>query len=79
MHRTALLITRSMCSSHPIQENGIVSETRFEQYISGPHWEPSIVENATTYWRCSSCHRESIYEQDLYRKSFHSFECEVRE
>ena len=66
-----------MNTSHSTTENRIASYKIVHQYISGPHWEPPTLTNATTYWRCTSCHRESIREQDLYRKSFYAPACEV--
>jgi hypothetical protein len=38
-----------------------------------------MVENATTYWRCEACERDSIREQDLHREAFHAEHCEVAE
>ena len=43
--------------------------------ITGPHFEPPEISNATTYWRCSECGYESIHEKDLYRASFHAPDC----
>ena len=43
--------------------------------ITGPHMEPPELSNATTYWRCSECGYESIYEHDLFRASFHAHDC----
>ncbi len=66
-----------MNTSYSPSENSIGSPTSSNQYISGPHYEPPTISNATTYWRCQSCSRESIYEQDLYRSEFHAPDCEV--
>lgn len=68
-----------MHTSNSTPENDIGSPSRITKYISGPHWEPPTVPNATTYWRCRACHRESIYERDLYQDSFHTPDCEVRQ
>lgn len=69
-----------MSTSTPTPKNGIASRTEsITQQISGPQWEPATVPNGTTYWRCESCGYESIYEQDLYRESFHARDCEVRQ
>ena len=46
-----------------------------EPEITGPHIEPPELSNATTYWRCEDCGRESIRERDLYRVSFHAEGC----
>jgi hypothetical protein len=43
--------------------------------ITGPHFEPPELTNATTYWRCSDCGYESVHEKDLYRASFHAAGC----
>lgn len=67
-----------MSTSNPSPKNGIVSTATAEQYITGPHWEPPSIPNATTDWRCTNCTRESIREEDLYRETFHSEDCEVR-
>ncbi|MDL5363415.1 hypothetical protein [Halalkalicoccus sp. NIPERK01] len=67
-----------MNTSHPIAENSIGSPT-LEQHVTGPHWELPSISNATTYWRCTSCNRESIREEDLYRPTFHTADCEVHE
>jgi hypothetical protein len=37
--------------------------------------EPPEVANATTYWRCEECTRESIYEADVHRPAFHAAGC----
>lgn len=65
-----------MSTNNSTPENSIASETE-DHHITGPHVEPPTVANATTYWRCESCERESIHEQDLYRETFHTEECEV--
>ena len=65
-----------MDTSYSTPENSIVPNGK--RYISGPHWEPPSIPNATTYWRCTSCRRESIRKQDLYRERFHAPDCEVR-
>ena len=64
-----------MSTSNSTPENSIASEQTTR--ITGPHHEPPTVANATTYWRCEACERESIREQDLHRKAFHAEECEV--
>ncbi len=64
-----------MKSSHSSSENSIA----FQYPITGPHMEPPTIPNATTYWRCSSCARESTRERDLYRTTFHALSCEVHE
>lgn len=43
--------------------------------ITGPHLEPPEISNATTFWRCEDCKRESIREQDVYRTTFHAEGC----
>lgn len=43
--------------------------------ITGPHFEPPELSNATTYWRCEGCGYESIHQKDLYRASFHAPDC----
>lgn len=58
-------------------ENSIGSPSRITKHISGPHWEPPTVPNATTYWRCRAYHRESIRDRDLHQDSFHTPGCEV--
>ena len=65
-----------MSTSNSTPENSIASKTEDHQ-ITGPHFEPPTVANATTYWRCEACDRESIREQDLHRETFHAPECEV--
>jgi hypothetical protein len=65
-----------MSTSNSTAENSIASE-QAEHRITGPHFEPPSVANATTYWRCTSCNRESIREQDLHRETFHTEQCEV--
>ncbi|WP_336364918.1 hypothetical protein [Halalkalicoccus salilacus] len=65
-----------MSTSNSTPKNSIASEQTDHQ-ITGPHHEPPSVANATTYWRCTSCNRESIREQDLYCEAFHAEECEV--
>ncbi|WP_162993910.1 hypothetical protein [Halalkalicoccus subterraneus] len=67
-----------MNTSHSPPENSIGSST-LEQHITGPHWEPPEIPNATTYWRCTACGHESIHETDLYRPTFHTDDCEVHE
>jgi hypothetical protein len=67
-----------MNTSYSTSENSIASRV-LNQYVSGPHWEPSTIPNATTYWRCTSCQRESTREQDLHRERFHTSGCEVRQ
>ena len=67
-----------MIPNHPTAKNSIASRT-LDQYINGPHWEPLTIPNATTYWGCSSCGRESTRERDLYRTVFHAPDCEVHE
>lgn len=47
--------------------------------ITGPHMEPPEVANATTYWRCEDCGRESIHKQDTQRPAFHAEGCAGRE
>lgn len=46
--------------------------------ITGPHMEPAEISNATTYWRCSACGRESIHKQDTQRPAFHAEDCAAR-
>ncbi|WP_122089788.1 hypothetical protein [Halalkalicoccus subterraneus] len=67
-----------MSTSNSPPENSIASE-QTDDWITGPHREPSTVANATTYWRCEACERESIREQDLYRETFHAEDCVVGE
>jgi hypothetical protein len=43
--------------------------------ITGPHMEPPEVSNATTFWRCEGCGRESIHETDTERPAFHAEGC----
>ncbi|WP_122088730.1 hypothetical protein [Halalkalicoccus subterraneus] len=64
-----------MSTSNSAAENSIASEQTHR--ITGPHHEPPTVANATTYWRCEACNRESIREQDLHREAFHTEDCEV--
>ena len=64
-----------MSTSNSTPENSIASE--HPNRITGPHREPPTIANATTYWRCESCERESIREQDLHRETFHAEDCEV--
>lgn len=66
-----------MSTSNSTPENSIASERTHQ--ITGPHREPPTVANATTYWRCEACERESIRKQDLHREAFHADECEVAE
>lgn len=67
-----------MSTSNPTPENSIASTTTdTDHQITGPHYEPPTVLNATTYWRCESCERESTRKQDLYRQNFHVDKCEV--
>lgn len=66
-----------MNTSNSAAENSIASEADTDHQITGPHFEPSRVANATTYWRCGACNRESIHEQDLHRETFHAADCEV--
>jgi hypothetical protein len=66
-----------MSTSNSPSENSIASEQTTR--ITGPHREPPTVANATTYWRCEACERESIREQDLLREAFHARDCEVGE
>ena len=66
-----------MSTSNSAAENSIASEQT--NPITGPHREPPTVANATTYWRCEACKRESIREQDLHREAFHAEDCEVAE
>jgi hypothetical protein len=49
-----------------------------EPEITGPHMEPSELSNATTYWRCEDCGRESIREKDIERAAFHAAGCSQR-
>jgi hypothetical protein len=49
--------------------------TNHEPTITGPHMEPAEISNATTFWRCEDCGRESIREQDVYRPAFHAEGC----
>jgi hypothetical protein len=67
-----------MSTSNSTPENSIASEDTDYQ-ITGPHYEPPTVANATTYWRCEACNRESIRKQDLHLAAFHADECEVAE
>lgn len=67
-----------MNTSYPSPKNSIDSATTIAQYISGPYCEPLTIPNATTYWRCTSCTRESIHKADLYCEAFHTEDCEVR-
>ena len=46
-----------------------------DELITGPHMEPAAVANATTYWRCEDCGRESIRRGDLERPAFHVEGC----
>lgn len=64
-----------MKTSHSTPENSIASD----HFITGPYQESTSISNATSYWRCSSCGRESTHEQDLYRATFHAPNCEVHE
>ncbi|WP_336361979.1 hypothetical protein [Halalkalicoccus salilacus] len=66
-----------MSTSNSTSENSIGSIKK--EHISGPHWEPPTIPNATTYWRCTSCQRESTCEQDLHRERFHAPSCEVHQ
>lgn len=66
-----------MSTSHSPPENSIASSAH--EYSRGPFWEPATIPNATTYWRCTSCSRESIRERDLYCEHFHAVDCEVRQ
>jgi rubrerythrin len=52
-----------------------IDQTDEDPKITGPHFEPPEVANATTYWRCSECGYESVREKDLYRASFHAADC----
>ena len=52
-----------------------VESTKHNSEITGPHFEPPELSNATTYWRCEGCGYESIREKDLYRASFHAPSC----
>ena len=52
-----------------------IDQTDEDPKITGPHFEPPEVANATTYWRCEGCGYESIREKDLYRASFHAPDC----
>lgn len=49
-----------------------------EPVISGPHMEPAELSNATTFWRCEDCGRESIRKQDTERAAFHAAGCSQR-
>jgi hypothetical protein len=64
-----------MSTSHSPTENSIALSN--DQSIDGPLWEPASIPNATTYWRCTDCARESIRKRDLYRETFHAENCEV--
>ena len=68
-----------MSTSNSAAENSIASktETNPDYWITGPHLEPAVVANATTYWRCIACSRESIHEQDLHRETVHATDCKV--
>ena len=79
-HRTMLPPSgEAMSTRIPPIKNGIVSRVdSIARQISGPHWEPATVSNATTYWRCESCGYEPLHERDLHRESFHAQNCEVR-
>ena len=43
--------------------------------ITGPHFEPPEVSNATTFWRCEGCGHESVRKQDTERAAFHAAGC----
>jgi hypothetical protein len=49
-----------------------------EPEITGPHMEPAELSNATTYWRCEDCGRESIHKRDTERAAFHAAGCSLR-
>ncbi|MDL5363798.1 hypothetical protein [Halalkalicoccus sp. NIPERK01] len=66
-----------MSTNNSTPENSIASEQNTDHRITGPHHEPPTVANATTYWRCEACERESIREQDLHREAFHAEDCGV--
>ena len=63
--------TRDSCG----KEAGAAVTDGGQAVITGPHMEPPEVSNATTFWRCSECGRESIREQDVYRTTFHAEGC----
>ena len=52
-----------------------VESSKNNPEITGPHFEPPELTNATTYWRCSECGYESVREKDLHRASFHAPDC----
>lgn len=60
-------------STKPIQSKECIDD--HDDLITGPHMEPAAVANATTYWRCGDCGRESIRRGDLERPAFHAEEC----
>ncbi len=66
-----------MSTSNSTPENSIASDQDTDHRITGLHHEPPTVANATIYWHCEACNRESIREQDLYRETFHTDQCEV--
>lgn len=66
-----------MSTSNSTTENSIGTEPDADHRITGPHLEPPSIDNATTYWQCTDCGRESIRERDLHRETFHTADCEV--
>lgn len=69
-----------MKTSNSTTKNSIGSKalTTNTHWITGPRFESPIVANATNYWYCESCGYESTHRRDLYRKSVHASDCEVR-
>lgn len=80
-HRTTLpRLGEAMSTSTPSTKNGIASSAEnIAQRVSGPHWEPAAIPNATIYWRCECCGYESIHKRDLHCESFHAQDCEGRQ
>ncbi len=78
-HRPRFWDPEAMNTNNSSIENSIGLQADVSpNYISGPHWEELMIPTTTNYWYCESYGYESTHRRDLYRKSFHASDYEVR-
>lgn len=70
--------TQTMSVYEPNPQTAVESNEK-KPTITGPYMEPPEISNATTYWHCSACGRESIHKQDTQCPAFHAEDCAERE